>query len=145
MKARLNPYKIAMKTMEPMSALSDYVDKCGLDYGLIELVKLRASQINGCAFCIDLHTTRLREHGDTDKRMHLVSAWRESTLFSDRERAALEWTEVLTRLADRHLPREALDRVRDQFDDDEVVKLTMTIVVINGWNRIAVPFGYEHA
>jgi len=107
---------------------------------LFELVKIRASQINGCAYCLDMHTKDARLAGETEQRIYALNAWRETPFFSDRERAALEWTEAVTRVADTHVPDEIYERVKTQFDEAEVVALTFAIVVINSWNRLAVSF-----
>jgi len=107
---------------------------------LFELVKIRASQINGCAYCLDMHTKEARLAGETEQRIYALNAWRETPFFSDRERAALEWTEAVTRVADTHVPDEIYDRVKTQFDEAELVALTFAVVVINSWNRLAVSF-----
>ena len=107
---------------------------------LYELVKIRASQINGCAYCIDMHTKDARLAGETEQRIYALNAWRETPFFNDRERAALEWTEAVTRLADTHVPDDVHERVSRQFNEDELVTLTFAVVVINSWNRLAVSF-----
>jgi AhpD family alkylhydroperoxidase len=107
---------------------------------LFELVKIRASQINGCAYCLDMHTKDARLAGETEQRIYALNAWRETPFFSDRERAALEWTEAVTRVADTHVPDEIYERVKTQFDEAELVALTFAIVVINSWNRLATSF-----
>jgi AhpD family alkylhydroperoxidase len=107
---------------------------------LFELVKIRASQINGCAYCIDMHTKDARLAGETEQRIYALSAWRETPFFNDRERAALDWTEAVTRLAESHVPDEVFERVKAQFSEDEIVALTFAVVVINSWNRLAVSF-----
>ena len=107
---------------------------------LFELVNIRASQNNGCAYCLDMHTKDARLAGETEQRIYALNAWRETPFFSDRERAALEWTEAVTRVADTHVPDEIYERVKTQFDEAEVVALTFAIVVINSWNRLAVSF-----
>ncbi len=112
----------------------------GLEAPLRHLVEIRASQVNGCAYCIDMHTKNARLAGETEQRIYALSAWRETPFFSDRERAALEWTETVTLLADTHVPDEVYARVSAQFDEAELVALTLAIVVINGWNRLAVSF-----
>jgi AhpD family alkylhydroperoxidase len=112
-----------------------------LDRSLFELVKIRASQINGCAYCLDMHTKDARAAGETEQRIYALNAWRETPFFTDRERAALEWTEAVTRLADRHVSDELHQRVSAHFTDDELVALTFGVVVINSWNRLAVSFG----
>jgi AhpD family alkylhydroperoxidase len=150
MKARLDPRKVAPEAMSAMSDLHRYVGKCGLDHGLLEIVKLRASQINGCAWCMDMHTKELRAAGETEQRLYLVSAWRECPFYSERERAALAWTEALTLLTDGNVPDDVFDAARAQFSEEELVKLTLAIVAINGANRInvafrAVPGSYQPA
>ena len=122
-----------------MLNLSAEVD-AKLDRPLFELVKIRASQINGCAYCIDMHTKDARRAGETEQRIYALNAWRETPYFTDRERAALEWTEAVTRVADTHVPDEIYERVKTQFDEAEVVALTFAIVVINSWNRLAISF-----
>jgi AhpD family alkylhydroperoxidase len=107
---------------------------------LAELVKIRASQINGCAYCIDMHTKDARLAGETEQRIYALNAWRETPFFTDRERAALEWTEAVTRIADTHAADDIYDRVAQHFDEAELVALTMAVVVINAWNRISISF-----
>lgn len=111
-----------------------------LERPLFELVKIRASQINGCAYCIDMHTKDARLAGESEQRIYALNAWRETPFFSDRERAALEWTEAVTRVADTHVPDEIHERVSAQFDEAELVALTFAVIVINSWNRLAVSF-----
>jgi AhpD family alkylhydroperoxidase len=111
-----------------------------LEPALFELVKIRASQLNGCAYCIDMHTKDARRAGETEQRIYALNAWRETPFFSERERAALEWTEVLTRLADSHVSDELFEQVRRQFDEAELVALTFAVIVINGWNRLSISF-----
>jgi AhpD family alkylhydroperoxidase len=140
MKARLDPRKSAPDAMKAMSALHAYVGSCGLDHQLLELVKLRASQINGCAWCMDMHTKELRAAGESEQRLYLLGAWRECPFYSERERAALTWTEALTLLADGNVPDDVFASARAQFSEEELVKLTLAIVAINGANRINVAF-----
>jgi AhpD family alkylhydroperoxidase len=123
-----------------MIALQREVEASGLDHSLLELVKIRASQINGCAYCIDMHTKDARALGETEQRLYALSAWPETSFFSDRERAALEWTESVTRVGETHVPDEVYARVRQHFSEDELVALTFALVAINGWNRLAVAF-----
>lgn len=144
MTPRLNPQAAAPEMISAMLALSGKVTEAGIERSLFELVEIRASQINGCAFCLHMHTSEARSQGETEDRMHLLSAWRESPLFSERERAALGWTEALTRLADTHAPEADYLAVKAQFTEEEQVVLTMMIVVINGWNRIAMGFRAIH-
>ena len=112
-----------------------------LELSLVELVKIRASQINGCANCINMHTTEARSRGETEQRIYLLSAWREAPCYTDRERAALGWTEALTRLSEGHTHEGAYGALKAQFSDEEQVKLTLMINIINGWNRLSVGFG----
>jgi AhpD family alkylhydroperoxidase len=111
-----------------------------LEPRLFELVKIRSSQINGCAYCIDMHTKDARLAGETEQRIYALNAWRETPFFSDRERAALEWTEAVTRVGDSHVPDDVYDRVAAQFDEAELVALTFGVVVINSWNRLSISF-----
>jgi AhpD family alkylhydroperoxidase len=123
-----------------VGALHAFVRHCGLDHKLLELVKLRASQINGCAHCIDMHTKELRADGEDEQRLYLLNAWEEAPIYSDRERAALAWTEAVTRVADTHVPDEVYELVRAQFSETELANLTLAIVAINGANRLNVAF-----
>ena len=144
MEARLNPYTAAPDAMKAMMALESYVRGCGLEPSLIELVKTRASQINGCAYCIDMHTRDARAHGETEQRLYLLSAWHESPLYSDRERAALAWTEALTLISETHAPDAVYEEARAQFSEEELTKLSLLIGTINAWNRIAIGFRAVH-
>jgi AhpD family alkylhydroperoxidase len=144
MKPRLNPYQLAPELMKAMMALEEAVAHSGLEKPLIELVKIRASQINGCAFCIHMHTRDARAGGESEERIYLLDAWRESPLYTARERAALAWTEAVTLVSQTHVPDEAYEEVRTQFDEKDLVKLTMLLVAINGWNRIAISFRSLH-
>jgi AhpD family alkylhydroperoxidase len=123
-----------------MLGLSSVVAAAGLEPALIGLVKVRASQINGCGYCIDMHTKEARHAGETEQRLYLLSAWREAPMYSARERAALAWTEAVTRLQDQHVPDEVYRQAREQFDEQQLVKLTLAVVAINGWNRFAIAF-----
>ena len=123
-----------------MFALSAASEAAGLERTLLELIKIRGSQINGCAYCIDMHTKDARAAGETEQRIYALNAWHETPFFSDRERAALEWTEAVTRVGETHVPDEVYDRVRQQFDERELVALTFAVTVINAWNRLAVSF-----
>lgn len=144
MTPRLNPQAAAPEMIRAMLALESKVAAAGIERSLYELVKTRASQINGCAFCLHMHTNEARKLGETEDRLHLLSAWRESPLYSDRERAALGWTEALTRLADTHAPDADYLAMKAQFTEEEQVVLTMMIVTINGWNRLSVGFRAIH-
>lgn len=130
--------------MKAMLALSAAVAKCGLEHSLLELVKIRASQINRCAFCIHMHTTDARKAGESEMRIYMLPAWRESPLYNDRERAALAWTEALTLVAETGAPDADYDLVKAQFSESEQVNLTMAIGVINTWNRLQVGFHAGH-
>lgn len=140
MKQRLNYSKVAPDGVEGLRQLEKYVHSCGLEADLIELVKLRASQINGCAYCIDMHTKDARTHGESEQRLYAVSAWREAPFFSERERVALAWAEAVTLLGKSHVPDEVYEQARKHFSEKELVDLTLAIVAINGWNRLAVGF-----
>jgi AhpD family alkylhydroperoxidase len=144
MKPRLNPYQAAPEAMKAMVALENYVKDCGLEPALIDLVKTRASQINGCAYCIHMHTGEARAHGEREERLYLLDAWRESPLYSERERAALAWTEAVTLISQTHAPDSAFDGLRPHFSDAEIVKLTVLLGTINAWNRIAIGLRSVH-
>lgn len=144
MTPRLNPYNIAPSVMQPMIDLEATVKASGLEADLIELVKTRASQINGCAYCIYMHTRDALAAGEDSARLLLLDAWRESPLYSDRERAALDWTEVLTLVAETHAPDAAYVELTRQYSNEEQVKLTLLIATINAWNRIAIGFRSVH-
>ncbi len=140
MKSKLNYIKAAPDAFQAMMTISNYVQECGLEMSLLELVKIRASQINGCAFCLDMHTRDARAAGETEQRLYLLPAWRETALFTPRERAALAWTEALTDIDPRDIDP-AFDEVREHFTDDEMTKLALAIGVINVWNRLNIAFG----
>jgi AhpD family alkylhydroperoxidase len=140
MQSRLDFYKASPTGTRAMMALEKAVSECGLEKPLMELVRLRASQINGCAFCVDMHTNDARKGGETERRLASIVVWREAPFFSARERAALEWTEALTLVAQTHVPDAVWDAVRPHFTDQELADLTMLVVAINGWNRISVGF-----
>ena len=140
MQSRLDFYKASPTGTRAMMALEKTISECGLEKPLMELVRLRASQINGCAFCVDMHTTDARKGGETERRLAAVVVWREAPFFSARERAALEWTEALTLVAQTHVPDAVWDTVRPHFTDQELADLTLLVVAINGWNRISVAF-----
>jgi AhpD family alkylhydroperoxidase len=140
MEPRLDIAKIAPGARTAMWGLEKYVRDSGLESPLLELVRLRASQMNGCAFCIDMHSKDARAGGETEQRLYALNAWRETPFFTDRERAALEWTEAVTDIGSSHVPDELFDRARLHFSETELVNLTMAIVSINGWNRLAISF-----
>lgn len=144
MKPRMNFYQHAPETIKALTALEAQIQASGLEKSLIELVKTRASQINGCAFCINMHTADARKQGETEQRLYLLNAWRESPLYTDRERAALAWTEAVTLIAETHAPDHLYEDVRAQFSESETVNLTMLIGAINAWNRLAIAFRAIH-
>lgn len=144
MKSGLNAFEAAPDAMQAMLALEGYVRTCGLESTLIELVKTRASQINGCAYCIEMHTREARAAGEAEERLYLLSAWRESSFYSDRERAALAWTEALTLVAQTHAPLADYEETLNHFTPEEMVKLSLLIGSINIWNRLAIGFRAMH-
>jgi AhpD family alkylhydroperoxidase len=131
---------MAPAAVAAMRGLETYVRRCGLETSLLELVRLRASQINGCAYCIDMHTKDARAAGETEQRLYAVSAWKESPFFNERERAALAWAEAVTLVSQDHVPDEVYEAAREHFSEKELVDLTVALVAINGWNRLAVSF-----
>jgi AhpD family alkylhydroperoxidase len=140
MEQRLNFFETAPEAYRAISGLQGYVNKCDLEHSLLELVKIRASQINGCAFCLAMHTQDARKAGETEERMHLLNAWHEAPFYSARERAALAWTEAVTLVTDGHIPDAVYNEARKHFSERELVDLTYAIVTINGWNRLCVAF-----
>lgn len=144
MTERLDAFAVVPAAFRPFYAVEKSIKESGLEYSLIELVKLRASQINGCAFCIHMHTSDARAAGETEERLHLVAAWWESSLFTPRERAALAWTESLTLIAETRAPDAVYDALKAEFTEPEIVWLTLLITTINMWNRIAVGFRKQH-
>lgn len=144
MKPRLNPYQAAPNAMKALAALETQVANSGLDPKLMELVKIRASQINGCAFCLNMHTQDARAKGESEERIYLLNAWRESPLYTMHERAALAWTEAVTLVSETHVPDAVYEEVRAEFEPEELVKLTLLIATINAWNRFAISFRSIH-
>ena len=147
MKERINPMNVNPGIIHAMLGLEKQVSKAGLDNTLLDLVRMRASQINGCAYCLDMHSKDARAAGETEQRLYGLNAWRETPYYSARERAALDWTEALTLVTEGHVPDEVYERVRGEFSDDELAHLSLAIVAINGWNRLniagrTVPGGY---
>jgi AhpD family alkylhydroperoxidase len=140
MTPRMNFTQAAPDTIKALMALEAQIQGSGLEQSLIELVKTRASQINGCAYCINMHTQDARKHGETEQRLYLLNAWREAPAYSERERAALAWTEAVTLIADTHAPDDVYQEVRKHFSEAETVNLTMLIATINAWNRLAISF-----
>jgi AhpD family alkylhydroperoxidase len=141
---RMDPFQSAPELMQAMLDLEKKVRSSGLELSLIHLVKTRASVLNGCAYCVHMHTRDARAAGESEERLYLLSAWHESTLYTARERAALAWTDALTLVSETHAPDEAYRELSAHFTDVERVKLTLLIVAINGWNRIAVGFRLLH-
>ena len=140
MQQRMDYKKSAPNGYKAMSTLEQYVRSSGLEASLLELIKIRASQINGCAFCLDMHTKDARAAGETEQRLYTLSAWHETPFFTERERAALAWTEAVTRVPDTHVPDEVYESVRKHFNEQELVNITLAVVAINGWNRLAIAF-----
>jgi AhpD family alkylhydroperoxidase len=140
MKPRINYFQAAPDAVKALTALEAQIQGGGLEQSLIELVRTRASQINGCAFCINMHTQDARKHGETEQRLYLLNAWRESPVYTDRERAALAWTEAVTLISETHAPDDVYNEVRAQFSEAETVNLTMLIATINAWNRLSISF-----
>ena len=137
---RMDAMKISPAAYKAMAGLQAYVDQSGIERSLLELVKIRASQINGCAFCLVMHTNEARQKGENDERMHLLNAWREAPVFSERERAALAWVEAVTLVAEDQVPDDVYQQARKQFSEKELVDLTAAIVAINAWNRLSITF-----
>jgi AhpD family alkylhydroperoxidase len=144
MTPRLDPYAASPTSLKAMYALEAQVRASGLETSLVELVKLRASQINGCTYCMHMHATDARKAGESEERLFVLSGWPESPLFTDRERAALAWTEALTRLAETHAPDDLYAKLAEHFSAEEQVKLTLLIATINAWNRFGVGFKLVH-
>ncbi|MCC6608747.1 MAG: carboxymuconolactone decarboxylase family protein [Burkholderiales bacterium] len=140
MTQRIDYPKTAPEALTAMLGLERYVRHSGLPRKLLELVRMRASQINGCAYCLDMHSKDARADGESEQRLYVLAGWREAPFYDERERAALEWTEALTRIADNDVPDELYARVRRQFSEKELVDLSLAVIAINGWNRLAIPF-----
>jgi AhpD family alkylhydroperoxidase len=140
MQPRLDYTKASPGTVRALFGLEVYLHGCGLEHGLLHLVKLRASQVNGCAYCIDMHSKDARAAGETEQRLYLLDAWREAPFYTDRERAAFAWTEAVTKVTEGHVPDAVFKEVREQFNDKELADLTMAIAAINAWNRMAISF-----
>lgn len=137
---RINHQQASPEALRAMMALETAVQHTGLETSLLDLVKLRASQINGCSYCLDMHTREARKRGETERRLYLLQAWRESPGYTDRERAAMAWTEAVTLVAATHVPDDVFEHARQQFSETELVNLTLAVVAINGWNRFAISF-----
>ena len=140
MEQRLNYLEVEPGAVKAMFGLGGYLARCGLERSLLDLMYLRVSQINGCAYCLDMHSKDLRAGGETEQRLYLLDAWRESPFYSDRERAALAWAEAVTLLNERDVPDDVYEGARAQFSEEELVNLTLAVVTINGWNRFNIAF-----
>ena len=138
MKARIDLMHVNPGIIQSMLGLERQVHQARFDSKLLDLVRMRASQINGCAYCLDMHSKDARANGETEQRLYGLEAWRETPYYSERERAALEWTEALTLVTETHVPDEVFERVREQFSEDELAHLSLAVVAINGWNRLNV-------
>lgn len=140
MKPRVNYLEVGVGAVKAMFGLSRYVNQCGLEQSLLSLLEFRVSQINGCAYCLDMHSKDLRAGGETEQRLYVLEAWRESPFYSDRERAALAWAEAVTLVNEGHVPDEVFEEARQQFSEEELANLTLAVVTINGWNRLNIAF-----
>lgn len=137
---RIDYDQVAPEAVKTMLVLEKFVNNSGLEKSLLDLVKLRVSQMNGCAYCVDVHCSDARKHGETEQRLQAVCVWQESPFFTERERAALAWAETVTLLSETHAPDDIYQQVRKHFDEKATVDLTMAIITINSWNRLAVSF-----
>jgi AhpD family alkylhydroperoxidase len=138
MEPRIDSRRHAQEAQKAMYALEKYLAECGLEHRLIHLMKMRASQINGCAYCIDMHSKDARALGETEQRLYELDAWRETPFYSDRERAALAWTEAITLVSETHVPDSVYEELRKCFNEKEIVDLTFVVTTINAWNRLAI-------
>ena len=143
MEQRINVAAAGQGVMKAMLGLSGYVSKSGLEKQLLNLIDFRVSQINGCAYCLDMHSKDLRAAGETEQRLYLLDAWRESPFYTERERAALAWAEAVTLVREGHVPDEVFAQARAQFTEEELANLTLAVVAINGWNRLNIAFRTE--
>ena len=140
MKQRMDYMAAAPEGLAALRNLQAYINSCGLEHPLLELVKTRASQINGCGYCLDMHTKDARAAGETEQRLYLLSAWREAPFYSERERAALAWTEAVTRVSDGPIEDDLYTETNRHFNEKELADLTLAVIAINGWNRLAISF-----
>src|SRR4051812_15211201 len=138
MPPRINPFTAAPGGVAALQGVEAYIAKCGLDHRLIDLVKTRVSQMNGCAYCLHMHTEDARKQGESEKRLYLLPAWHESSLYTERERAALAWAEALTNIATSHAPDGVYDEARRHFSEKELADLSIVIAMINAWNRLSI-------
>ena len=143
MSQRIEYDKVAPGAFRAMLGLEKYLHTSGLEASLLHLIKMRASQINGCAYCLDMHSKDARAGGETEQRLYLLNAWREAPFYTERERAAFEWTEALTLISENHVPDEIYNHVREHFSEQELVDLSLAVVTINAWNRLAISFRSE--
>ena len=143
MRSRIDFTRVAPQSLKPLFTLGAQIEASGLEHPLLELVKMRASQLNGCAYCLDMHSKDARAAGETEQRLYLLDAWRETSVYSERERAALAWTEAVTLVAEGHVPDDAYDEVSSVFTEQELVALTLAITAINSWNRLNIAFRME--
>jgi AhpD family alkylhydroperoxidase len=144
MTPRLNAYKVAPDGISALVAVENYLKNSGLDHKLLTLVKVRVSQINGCAYCLHMHTEEARKLGESPTRLYLLNAWHESNLYSDRERAALAWAESLTNISTTHAPDEVYEQARRQFSEKALADLSIAIAMINAWNRLSIGMRAAH-
>ena len=143
MSTRIDVNKVAPGAFRAIFGLEKYVHESGLELSLLHLIKMRASQINGCAYCLDMHSKDARAAGETEQRLYVLNAWREAPFYTERERAALAWTEALTLISENHVPDEIYNEVRQHFTEKELADLSLAVVAINGWNRLAISFRAE--
>ena len=140
MKQRMNFYEKGFKAMKPLFSLGAYLSRSPVEQSLRDLIHFRVSQINGCAYCLDMHSKDLREHGETEQRLYMLDAWREAPLYTARERAALAWAEAVTKLEKNNVPDDVYEEVLRQFSEEQLVDLTMAVIAINSYNRINIAF-----
>jgi AhpD family alkylhydroperoxidase len=143
MKTRIDYTKVSPQVLRPLFGLNAPIESSGLEPALLELVKMRASQINGCAYCLDMHSKDARAAGETEQRLYLLDAWRETAIYNERERAALAWTEAVTRITDGHVPDDVYAEVSNVFTEQELIALTFAVVAVNSWNRLNIAFRIE--
>ena len=143
MKSRIDFTRVSPQVLKPLFALQAQIEASGLEHSLLELVKMRSSQLNGCAYCLDMHSKDARAAGESEQRLYLLDAWRETSLYTERERAALAWTEAVTLVAEGHVPDEVYDEVSNVFTEQELVALTLAITAVNSWNRLNIAFRME--
>lgn len=143
MEQRINAYEKGQGAMKAMMGLEVYLAKSSVEKPLLHLIKYRVSQINGCAYCLDMHSKDLRAAGETEQRLFVLDAWREAPFYTERERAALAWAEAVTKVTEGHVPDEVFEEVRKQFTEEELIDLTLAVTTINAWNRLSIAFRTE--